>query len=98
MVQPAVWRGDAESDPLNRLVVTAGLDRRQLAVLRAYRKYRQRVGSRFTEGYQNDVLVGTRSRPSSCATSLRFDLEVETDEEAEPLREEIIADLDGSPR
>ena len=27
----AVWRGDAESDPLNRLVVTAGLDRRQLA-------------------------------------------------------------------
>ena len=26
----AVWRGDAESDPLNRLVVTAGLDRRQL--------------------------------------------------------------------
>ena len=53
----AVWRGDAESDTLNRLVVTAGLDRQQLAILRAYRKYRQRVGSRFTESYQNDVLV-----------------------------------------
>ena len=47
----------AESDPLNRLVITAGLDRGQVAILRAYRKYRQRVGSRFTETYQNDVLV-----------------------------------------
>ena len=37
--------------------ITAGLDRRQVAILRAYRKYRQRVGSRFTESYQNDVLV-----------------------------------------
>ena len=42
---------------LNRLVITAGLDRRQVAILRAYRKYRQRVGSRFTESYQNDVLA-----------------------------------------
>src|SRR5204862_3114354 len=53
----AVWRGAAESDPLNRLVITARLDRHQLAILRAYRKYRQRVGSRFTEGYQNEVLA-----------------------------------------
>ncbi len=44
----AVYRGNAESDPLNRLVVTAGLDRGQVAILRAYRKYRQRIGSRFT--------------------------------------------------
>ena len=66
----AVCRGDAESDTLNRLVVTAGLDRGQVAILRAYRKYRQRIGSRFTEGYQNDVLVANRrSPPSSCATS-----------------------------
>ena len=66
----AVQRGDAESDTLNRLVITAGLDRRQVAILRAYRKYRQRVGSRFTESYQNDVLAANpRSRRSSCATS-----------------------------
>ncbi|MDP9294693.1 MAG: NAD-glutamate dehydrogenase, partial [Actinomycetota bacterium] len=52
----AVWREDTESDPLNRLVLMAGLDWRQIEILRAYRKYRQRVGSRFTEGYQNEVL------------------------------------------
>ena len=38
--------------------IAAGLDWRQVAILRAYRKYRQRIGSRFTESYQNDVLVG----------------------------------------
>ena len=53
----AVWRGDTESDTLNRLVLAAGLDWRQIEILRAYRKYRQRIGSRFTESYQNDVLV-----------------------------------------
>jgi glutamate dehydrogenase len=54
----AVWAGDAESDVLNQLVVTAGLDWRQVGILRAYRKYRQRIGSRFTEGYQNEVILG----------------------------------------
>ena len=34
-----------------------GLDWRQINVLRAYRIYRQRIGSRFTQGYQNDVLA-----------------------------------------
>jgi hypothetical protein len=53
-----VWAGDAESDVLNQLVVTAGLDWRQVGILRAYRKYRQRIGSRFTEGYQNEVILG----------------------------------------
>ncbi|MGE4428079.1 MAG: NAD-glutamate dehydrogenase domain-containing protein, partial [Solirubrobacteraceae bacterium] len=53
----AVWRGETESDPLNRLVVTAGLSHDRLAALRAYRSYRQRIGSRFTERYQNEVIV-----------------------------------------
>src|SRR5829696_6471216 len=53
----AVRRGDTESDTLNRLVLVAGLDWRQINVLRAYRMYRQRIGSRFTQGYQNDVLA-----------------------------------------
>jgi glutamate dehydrogenase len=93
----AVWRGDAESDPLNRLVVTAGLDRGQLAILRAYRKYRQRVGSRFTEGYQNDVLVANSKLTAKLVRyfEARFDPVKERDEEAEQaLRDEILRDLD----
>ena len=93
----AVHRGDAETDNLNRLVITAGLDRRQVAILRAYRKYRQRVGSRFTESYQNDVLVANSEVTAKLVRyfELRFDPELESDDAAEDaLRDEILRDLD----
>jgi glutamate dehydrogenase len=93
----AVHNGEAETDTLNRLVITAGLDRPQVAMLRAYRKYRQRVGSRFTESYQNDVLVANSAITAKLVRyfHLRFDPALETDEEAEKaLRDEILADLE----
>ncbi|MEA2281291.1 MAG: glutamate dehydrogenase, partial [Solirubrobacteraceae bacterium] len=96
----AVYRGEAESDPLNRLVIAAGLDRDQLAILRAYRKYRQRVGSRFTEGYQNDVLAANAGVTAKLVRyfELRFGaagVGAPRDEAAEAaLREAILADLD----
>jgi glutamate dehydrogenase len=93
----SVYRGEDESDPLNRLVITAGLDRGQVGILRAYRKYRQRIGSRFTEGYQNDVLVANSPITAKLVRyfELRFDPEREPDEAAEhELRDEILADLE----
>jgi glutamate dehydrogenase len=93
----AVHRGEAESDSLNGLVVTAGLDRRQLGVLRAYRKYRQRVGTRFTEGYQNAVLVTNAAITAKLVRyfELRFDVRRPRDVAGEEaLREEILADLE----
>jgi glutamate dehydrogenase len=93
----AVWRGEAESDSLNRLVVTTGLDWRQVALLRAYRKYRQRIGSRFTEGYQHDVIAANPHITEKLVRlfEVRFDPARERDEEAEAtLREAIVADLD----
>src|SRR5207342_971834 len=53
----AVWRGECESDSLNRLVVTAGLDWRQVQILRAYRKYHHRVNSTFPVEYKNDAFA-----------------------------------------
>ncbi len=93
----AAYRGEAETDTLNRLVITAGLDRAEVAMLRAYRKYRQRVGSRFTESYQNDVLVANSAITAKLVRyfQLRFDPAVATDEDAEKaLHDEILADLD----
>jgi glutamate dehydrogenase len=93
----AVRRGDTESDSLNRLVVVAGLDWRQINVLRTYRKYRQRIGSRFTEGYQHNVLA---SNPGVTAKLMRYfelrhDPASRRDEAAEEaLKAEILADLD----
>ncbi len=53
----AVWTRQAESDALNRLVISAGLTWQQVAVLRAYRKYRQRVGAALPFEYQNAVFA-----------------------------------------
>jgi glutamate dehydrogenase len=53
----AMWLGEAEVDSLNRLVIAADLSWRQVQILRAYRRYRMRVSSRFTEEYRNDALA-----------------------------------------
>jgi glutamate dehydrogenase len=52
----AVWDGRAEADSLNRLVIIGGLTWQDVAVLRAYRRYRRQVGTSFTEAYQNEAL------------------------------------------
>lgn len=52
----AVWRGEAESDRLARLVVTAGLSWRDVTVLRAYSRYLIQIGSRFSPTYVMDTL------------------------------------------
>jgi len=93
----AVRRGDAESDTLNRLVPVSDLDWRQVNVLRAYRMYRQRIGSRFTQGYQNEVLAANPELTAKLVGyfELRFDPARDPDPDAESaLRDEILADLD----
>jgi glutamate dehydrogenase len=46
-----VWNGDAENDGFNGLVLAAGLDWRQVSMLRAYAKYLQQVGVPFSQSY-----------------------------------------------
>jgi len=47
----AVWRGDAESDGFNRLVLGAGLAWREVVVLRAYAKYLRQAGTTYSQTY-----------------------------------------------
>ncbi|HEY7401090.1 MAG TPA: NAD-glutamate dehydrogenase [Actinomycetota bacterium] len=92
----SVWRGQAESDSLNRLVVFAGLTWREVMILRAYRRYGQRVFPAFTEDYQNEALA---ENPHIAAKLVRlffakFDPSgASTDEDVEALRGEIMQDL-----
>ncbi|MFA6987072.1 MAG: NAD-glutamate dehydrogenase, partial [Arenimonas sp.] len=53
----AMWRGDAESDGFNRLVLAAGLGWRQVAMLRGYCKYLQQTGVTFSQAYMEETLV-----------------------------------------
>ena len=52
----ALWRGQAESDGFNNLVLSAQIDWRQVAVLRAYCKYLQQVGIAFSQAYMEEAL------------------------------------------
>ena len=53
----AVLNGEAAADLLNRLVLGAGLAWRDVAVMRAYRRYRRQVGTTFTQSYLDEALV-----------------------------------------
>ncbi len=50
-----LWRGDAENDGFNRLVLGASLTWRQVALLRAYAKYLLQVGVPFSQSYIEDA-------------------------------------------
>ena len=59
-----VWRGEAESDGFNRLVLKAGLDWRQIAVLRAYAKYLRQAGGTYSQSY---IERATAANPAAAA-------------------------------
>ena len=52
-----LWRGDAENDGFNRLVLAAGLSWRQVAMLRSYCKYLLQVGVPFSQSYVEATLA-----------------------------------------
>jgi len=46
-----IWAGDAENDGFNTLILLAGLNWREVAMLRGYAKYLQQVGIPFSQHY-----------------------------------------------
>ena len=53
----AAWQGTSEVDGFNALVVSAGLDVTQVGILRAYSRYQQQLGTTYTQGYVEQVLL-----------------------------------------
>jgi glutamate dehydrogenase len=51
-----IWRGNAENDGFNRLVLGAKLNWRQVAMLRGYCKYTLQTGAAFSQAYMEDTL------------------------------------------
>ncbi len=52
-----IWRGDAENDGFNRLVLTANLAWRQVIILRAYSRYLKQIGNPFSDSYITETLT-----------------------------------------
>jgi glutamate dehydrogenase len=93
----AAWRGHLEIDPLNQLIVVAGLTWRDLAVLRAYRRLRRQLGTSYTPSYVDTILV---SHPDTVRALLehlraRFDPDRAVDAPSEDeTRAAVLAALD----
>ncbi len=92
----AIWFGEAESDKLNALIVSAGLAWREIAVLRALSRYLQQARIAFEQGYIADAL----NRQPAIASALlqlfraRFDPALPGDRAVEEAR--ISAEIDGA--
>lgn len=52
-----VWRGDAENDGFNRLVLDANLAWQEIAMLRAYTKYLRQIGFTLSQNYIEQALI-----------------------------------------
>ncbi|MGB2002975.1 MAG: NAD-glutamate dehydrogenase, partial [Porticoccaceae bacterium] len=51
-----VWKGDAENDSFNRLVIGARLDWRTVAMLRLYARYLKQLGIAYSQEFIADTL------------------------------------------
>ncbi|HXQ52008.1 MAG TPA: NAD-glutamate dehydrogenase domain-containing protein [Stellaceae bacterium] len=93
-----IWGGAMESDGFNRLILLAGLDWRQVTVLRLYAKVMRQAGSTFSQAYMEDALA---HHPGIAAKLMRL-FEARFDparanaakDAADALAKEIEADLD----
>ena len=54
----AAWSGDTELDGLSRLVLTAGIPWRQVALIRAACRYLQQAGLGLSSGYVEETVRG----------------------------------------
>ncbi len=92
----AIWRGDAEDDGFNRLILEAGLGWRDIAVLRAYAQYLRQAGTGYSQPYMEDTLS---ANPGITARLIelfaaRLDPQAADSARANALAEAIEADLD----
>ena len=93
-----VWFGQAEDDGFNQLVLAAGLNWKQVAILRTYAKYFKQIGLTFSQDYIESALNSHASITKKIVQlfELRFSPEhiLHREKSIKSLEYEIIADLD----
>lgn len=90
----AAWRGEAEVDGFNELVLHAGLTWRQVVVLRAYAKYLRQAGTVFSQDYMESTFIAYPKIATLLVElfEVRFDPTAELDAEARQQRGDELTD------
>jgi glutamate dehydrogenase len=93
-----VWFGQAENDGFNQLVLAAGLNWREVAVLRTYAKYFKQIGFTFSQDYMEMALNNNIHIAKKLVKlfAIRFnpDIHINREENFNLLSAEILEDLD----
>ena len=91
-----VRRGDAEDDGFNRLVMRAGLDWREVSMLRACAKYLLQLRVPFSQAYMEGTLAANPAvaRRLTDFFAARFDPAGASEKAAEKARSEVLAALE----
>ena len=96
-----VWFGQAEDDGFNQLVLSAGLDWRQVSILRTYAKYFKQIAFTFSQDYIETALNNNSSIAHKLVQlfELRFhpDKQDNREEHFAQIVDEILSDLDDVP-
>ncbi len=94
----AIWRGAAENDGFNQLVLAAGLDWQQVAMLRTYAKYFKQIGVSFSQEYIEIALINNCNITKKIVQlfDVRFNpaLIKHRETKCQTLANEILSDLD----
>lgn len=88
----AVLAGEAETDSLNRLLVTTDLTHRELMILRAYRSYWRLVTPSFSIRYVDDALAGHPHIAEELVRLFQIRFSIQADEAEEAATEHRIAE------
>ncbi|GAA4902038.1 glutamate dehydrogenase [Stackebrandtia albiflava] len=93
----ASWRGEAETDEFNELVLKAGLTWRQVVILRAYSRYLRQTGSIHTPSFMAVTLGANPTLAAQLVTlfETRFDPELQlTSQARKDQAEALIAEFE----
>ncbi len=74
------WRGDCESDDFNRLVMLAGLEWRDVTILRAYARYMKQAAFTFSQAYIERTLAAHPSIAAALVSLFRARFDPSADE------------------
>jgi glutamate dehydrogenase len=92
------WFNKAENDSFIELVLGAGLDWREVSILRAYAKYFKQISFTFSQAYIEETLTNNTevAKKLIALFDLRFSPKniLHRDKKVEVLKQEIIKDLD----
>ncbi|MGW0504216.1 NAD-glutamate dehydrogenase [Micromonospora sp. NPDC003241] len=94
----AAWRGEAEVDGFNELVLRAGLTWRQVVVLRAYAKYLRQTGTVFSQDYMESTFIAYPGMATLLVRlfEARFEPGTLTAEQREERAAELVSEIDAA--